>query len=349
MGSFSGLGIGLSFVFGCILLGLVAELYYLLWWKKKISNRDIEDQFTTKTSYGVSDLSNLFCWKKPKGGGVVLVSRENSSHGLTTPAAAAAAAAAEDATRNNGGREEQDVEMGKDLTSKVAGYGEESVESELMRLHNLCGPPRFLFTIKEETKEDLESEDGKSRSRKGSRTRSLSDLLLAVDSNNTPFLTPLSSPPIKSAAAAAMAAAQSLDSYNHHGFNPLFESMSEAELNKLRSSPPPKFKFLRDAEEKLIKRLILLQEAEKNRAPIKAPSANHPTTTTTMITDIDDDSKNGSFIALIGKNKEREMYQQPHHHHHHHHLHSISTASKVLPLASSPSTFRTLDIKSSMR
>nr|GMC80824.1 mannan endo-1,4-beta-mannosidase 2-like isoform X2 [Ipomoea batatas] len=31
MASFSGLGIGLSFVFGCILMGLVAELYYLLW------------------------------------------------------------------------------------------------------------------------------------------------------------------------------------------------------------------------------------------------------------------------------------------------------------------------------
>lgn len=354
MGSFSGLGIGLSFVFGCILLGLVAELYYLLWWKKKISNRDIEDQFTTTTSYGASDLSNLFCWKKPKGGGgVVFVSRENSSHGLTTPATAAE----DDAAGNNGGREEQDLEMGKDLTSKSEGYGEESVESELMRLHNLCGPPRFLFTIKEETKEDLESEDGKSRSRKGSRTRSLSDLLLAVDnnnSNNTPFLTPLSSPPIKSAAAAA----QSLDSYYHHGFNPLFESISEAELNKLRSSPPPKFKFLRDAEEKLIKRLILLQEGEKNRAPIKngggnaqdsttikAPSANP--TTTTMVTD-NEDGKNGSFIAFIAKNKEREIYQQPHHHHHHHLL-SISTPSQVLPLASSPSTFRTLDIKSSMR
>lgn len=343
MGSFSGLGIGLSFVFGCILLGLVAELYYLLWWKKRISNRDIEDQFTTTTtSYGSSDLSHLFCWKKPKG--VVLVSRENSSHGFTT-----AVAAGNSTDANNGRREQQDLEMGrntdnsnngKDLTTK--GFGEESVESELMRLHNLCGPPRFLFTIKEETKEDLESEDGKSRSRKGSRTRSLSDLLLAVDNNNTPFLTPLSSPPIKTAA-------QSLDSYNHHGFNPLFESMSEAELNKLRSSPPPKFKFLRDAEEKLIKRLVLIQEAEKKRAllknggnvqdPVINASANP---TTTVVTD----DKNGSFIAFLAKNKEREVYQQPHHHHH---LHSISTPSQVLPLASSPSTFRTLDIKSSMR
>ncbi|KAJ1404099.1 hypothetical protein SESBI_26836 [Sesbania bispinosa] len=57
-----------------------------------------------------------------------------------------------------------------------------------MRLHNLVGPPRFLFMIKEETKEDLESKDGKSRgyrSRKGSRPRSLSDLILAIE---TPFV-----------------------------------------------------------------------------------------------------------------------------------------------------------------
>ncbi|XP_047942517.1 uncharacterized protein LOC125189268 [Salvia hispanica] len=95
-----------------------------------------------------------------------------------------------------------------------------------MRVHNLCGPPQFIFTIKEESKEDLElSEDG--RSRKGSRTRSLSDLF--VDG------------------------AAPLDCYRHHGnINPLFESLPEAELRRLRSSPPPKFKFLRDAEDKLL-------------------------------------------------------------------------------------------------
>ncbi|KAL6967942.1 hypothetical protein U1Q18_033745 [Sarracenia purpurea var. burkii] len=52
-----------------------------------------------------------------------------------------------------------------------------------MRPHNLSGPPWFLFTINEESKEDLESNDGRSRGvggGKGSRAWSLGDLLLAV-------------------------------------------------------------------------------------------------------------------------------------------------------------------------
>nr|GEY08385.1 zinc finger BED domain-containing protein RICESLEEPER 3 [Tanacetum cinerariifolium] len=40
-----------------------------------------------------------------------------------------------------------------------------NVDNELLRLQGLSGPPRFLFTIKEETKEDMESED---KSKKGS-------------------------------------------------------------------------------------------------------------------------------------------------------------------------------------
>ncbi|PSR90060.1 Serine/threonine-protein kinase roco5 [Actinidia chinensis var. chinensis] len=269
MACFSGLGIGLSFVFGCILLGLVGELYYLLWWKKQFSStsRGIEDHHHFPNY--VKFVPNLFCWKKPNS--------TTKTQQVTDPEA-------------NGS--DPDPELGsskEDLLCK--GYGEEGVESELMRLHNLCGPPRFLFTISEETKEDLESDDG--RSRKGSRTRSLSDCLL-VD----PILTPLASPTIR--------ANPNLESYHHHGFNPLFESFKEAEINKLRSSPPPKFKFLRDAEEKLMRRLM--EEREK---------------------------REGSFIRItVEKNKEREAHQ-----HHGHQQHS-STASQVLPLASSPSPIR---------
>ncbi|GER37222.1 voltage-dependent N-type calcium channel subunit alpha-1B [Striga asiatica] len=169
MGSYSGLGIGLSVVFGCILMGLVAELYYLLWWKKKVAHN------STSSSPEIGDLESG-----------------------------------------------QDPE--KDGPSPM-GYGEEEIVTELMRAHNLYGPPRFLFTIKEESREDLESENGKSW-RKGSRTTSLNDLLL-------------SSPTAKGL----------------YG-NPLFECLSEAELNKLRSSPPPKFKFLKDAEDKLLRKML---------------------------------------------------------------------------------------------
>ncbi|XP_016438060.2 uncharacterized protein LOC107764047 [Nicotiana tabacum] len=236
MATFGALGIGLSFLLGCMLMGFVAELYYLLWVKKGISKRPTEDQYTT---YPI-DLSSIFCWKRSNS------IRQNGTQKVTTIA------------RNqeiNG--QDQDLELGTNNDLLLKGYGEDDVESsshqedysiklerytednaelELMRVHNL----RFLFTIKEETKEDLESDDGKSRgdrSRKGSRTRSFSDLTLV--------LTPLSSPPVKS---------QSLDSYNNQEFkfNPLFES----EIDSLKSSPPPKFKFLRDAEEKLIRKVL---------------------------------------------------------------------------------------------
>ncbi|XP_076892341.1 uncharacterized protein LOC143544059 [Bidens hawaiensis] len=156
---------------------------------------------------------------------------------------------------------------------------EESLDLELMRLHNLHGPPRFLTTINEETKEDLESE----RSRKGSRTRSLSDLLVQFD-------TPQASPPIK---VSHLQDFQDFE-FSQHGLNmnPLFEVDSKS----LRSSPPPTFKFLRDAEEKLLRRLKELEGA------------------------------NGSFVNLDESKGKSGMQQNG----------QISTASKVLPLASSP-------------
>ncbi|KAL8129026.1 hypothetical protein V2J09_018181 [Rumex salicifolius] len=225
----SGLGIILSIVFGCLLLALIAELYYLLWWKKiRVNNT----QTSPETDLNTKELFHFFCWNKPTS--------------------AAGAARRRRYPNPEADQDPLDVESGP--TKDAA------VEAELMRLQN-----RLLFTIKEETKEDLESEDGKSKaSRKGSRTRSLSDLILAVDS--------VSKAP--------------MDTYSRHGFNPLFESSSvlEAELNRIRSSPPPKFKFLRDAEEKLYKRLM--EESEKKNWDSE-----------------EDELRNGSFIRIIvGKN-----------------------------------------------
>ncbi|KAG5515321.1 hypothetical protein RHGRI_036386 [Rhododendron griersonianum] len=297
MACFSGLGIGLSFLFGCIFLGLVAEIYYVLWWKKRNtgSSRGIEHPFCTNH---IKRIPHLFRWKKPSSEPASKTQQVTNS--LTNPDA------------NNG--PEPDLELGltKDLMQQHKGYGEEGVEAELIRLHNLCGPPRFLFTINEETKEDLESNDG--RSRKGSRARSLSDFLVSME---TPVLTPLASPTVKGNN-------NPLDSYN--GFNPLFESFSEAEINKMRSSPPPKFKFLRDAEEKLLRRLM--EEAQKRAlmnhygsvvqdSAVKAnPNSNFSA-----------EEKDASCVrVVVGKSKERE-----------------ATASQVLPLASSPSRFRPVE------
>lgn len=292
MRSFSGLGLGLSLVFGCLLLAFVAELYYLLWWKKKriVTNREIEEEYGNFAK----ELFHFICWKRN-------TPNNNNSQQLSQERKV-------DPDSNQNDQYEQDLELGCSAKDHVLlkPIGEEGVESELMRLHNLAGPPRFLFTINEETKEDLESEDGKSR--RGSRTRSLSDLLVAVD---TPFLTPLASPRLKSSP---------LESYKHHGFNPLFES--ETELSRLRSSPPPKFKFLRDAEEKLYRRL--LEEAQKNAA-----SQNHPVSLSGAAEDRD-----GSFFKfMVAKNDNNinNSNNQPQ---------CPSSSSQVLPLASSPTSLR---------
>lgn len=306
MTSFSALAIGLSLVFGCLLLALVAELYYLLWWKKRVTNRVVEED-DYSNNYA-KEFFHLICWKKP-----------SSLQSNTT----------QDSVRGpeEAHSQEPDLELGTSKDLLIKALGDESVEAELMRLHNLAGPPRFLFTIKEETKEDLESDDGKSRgdrSRKGSRTRSLSDLTVTVD---TPFLTPVASPHLKSPPFNI------LDSYHHHGFNPLFESSVEAEFNRLKSSPPPKFKFLRDAEEKLLRRLMEEAEkrASKNRVSVEDSMVKTPNSA--MVTE----EKEGSFLGfIVGKNKERELHHLPQY---------PSSSSQVLPLASSPTTFRPLDKK----
>ncbi|XP_068642104.1 uncharacterized protein [Aristolochia californica] len=309
MKSLSSLGIGLSLVFGCLLLALIAELYYLLWWKKRIANREIEDDYSSSAR----ELFYLLCWKKPSS----LSSASLNPHSSVR--------LSDTHVHDSGEQLHLHSHSGMDFLFKP--FGEEHVETELMRLHNLSGPPRFLFTIKEETKEDLESEDGKSRadnkSRKGSRSRSLSDLLLTME---TPYLTPLSSPPFFTPPLTP------LDRYNQHGVNPLFESSAESDMRRIRSSPPPTFKFLKDAEEKLYKK-TLLEGPLKNQGPTSASSApTHAVSNSSMGSDEED----GSFITIIvGKNKEKE----------HHH----SSSSQVLPLATSPSNVAPLNQKTLFR
>ncbi|KAM7482871.1 hypothetical protein LguiB_007454 [Lonicera macranthoides] len=98
------------------------------------------------------------------------------------------------------------------------GYGEEGVESKLMRISIISGTPLASISIS------------------------------------------LASPPLKPYFLG------SFDSNNnHHGFkfNPLFESSKEVEINRFRSSPPPIFKFLGGAEEKLMKKLVEKVDREK--------------------------------------------------------------------------------------
>lgn len=276
---FSGLGLGLSLFFGFLILAVIAELYYLLWWKKRNNrSRGIEDGYNNLVK---ESTHFFFCWR-----------RSSSLH----PTASANQDSAKGTEVNSNGDLESGSGSSKDLLLKAFG-GEEGVEAELMRLHNLAGPPRFLYTIKEESKEDLEySDDG--RSRKGSRHGSyMSDLVFTTD---TPIPSPLASPMAK------------------NSYNPFFESSTEYEINMLRSSPPPKFKFLRDAEEKLLKKLM--EEAEK-RLQINTDSGNSgnsgPKVAAAEVTQ-------GSFLKFItGKNNEPLQYF-PHH--------PPPGSSQVLPL-----------------
>ncbi|KAJ0906003.1 hypothetical protein HanPSC8_Chr07g0300511 [Helianthus annuus] len=156
------------------------------------------------------------------------------------------------------------------VRSVTQDYDDMSVETELLRLHSLCGPgpPRFLFTIKEETKEDLESED---RSKKGSRGRSLSD----VFSVETPFFTPLASP-------AYVTPPLTPRRSSYRPFSPLSYSSSDAEFNRIRASPPPQFKFLKGVEDK-----------REKRKPIERFGVDGP---------VRKSDENGSFITLIVSN-----------------------------------------------
>ncbi|KAF5804494.1 hypothetical protein HanRHA438_Chr05g0207231 [Helianthus annuus] len=287
MSSFSGLEIGLGVLFVCILLVLSAELYYLLFWKKRLSKKRVDVENQHIPSSNITHSSYTSCWKTSKS--IKTQEKDMQTHIK---------------------QQDSDMGLGKDLVLK--GLGDESLDLELMRLHNLCGPPRFLFTINEETKEDLESEVSK----KGSRTGSFSDIL---DTLGTPFLSPLASP-------LKVPQQHNLEAYayNYNGMNPLFDS-NEFGINKMRSSPPPSFKFLRDAEEKLLKRLMQM-EGEK-RGILKSVDQDSPRK---------QEGKDASFVKFVVSKGKSEGG---------HHL--VSTSSKVLPLPCSPTktTMATIDKK----
>lgn len=130
------------------------------------------------------------------------------------------------------------------------GEGEEGIEAELIKLHNLPGFPRLLFTIKEETTEDMESDSRSVRcdhhrsnsifSQKGassSMRKSLGELLH--------FSSGATSSPSSSSSSPRI-------------LNPLSPTkMSNSIGINVGSTPPPKFKFLRDADEKMYMKTVM--------------------------------------------------------------------------------------------
>lgn len=245
MKSLSGIGLGISLVFGCLLLALVIEIYYMLFLKKRFNvfhrnheetgEADEEDKLSNESS-STREFLYMFCCKKMSF---------LCNCGALNPHQICASV-----------RTQQQLNI-----SKV----NMDVKSEDGILCQI-GPPRYLFTIIEETMEDLVSDDDDDngsgikkhvKRRKGST--SLNELLLLnVDENETntnpttPYLTPVSSP------------AFMINQTPHHvfNFNPFLESSSDVEISKIKVSPPPKFRFLQDAEEKFQRRKMMEDEEQ---------------------------------------------------------------------------------------
>ncbi|KAG9160801.1 hypothetical protein Leryth_008632 [Lithospermum erythrorhizon] len=252
MRTLSCISLVLSLVFGCLLLALVAEIFYLFWWKKRvISNGGIEGGYSNPTK----EFFFTLCWKKPS----TLSSRRPLN--LQEPQA--------------------QNELDKDLWDNKF-VEEDSIDAELMRLQQLSGPPRFLFTIKEETNEDLESEE-------------VEETPYLTPSASPLYFTPPFTPPLRS-------------SHNHHKFLSMFELASDAEFNKIRSSPPPTFKFLRDAEEKLFRKKI---NEEVDRCAFKNDKFRDAKVPSSLIHP--NDEVNSSIITIVvSKNGEKENGVQEH-------------------------------------
>ncbi|CAI9773119.1 unnamed protein product [Fraxinus pennsylvanica] len=231
MNYLSSVGLGLSLVFGCLLLALLFEIYYLLWWKNRIIKRSNEDGHYNSPA---KEFFYKLCCKKSSSSSTTGAQEISFSETFyQTPQAQQI----HDSSNNN-----------KDLQFNP--FGSEDIM------------PRFLFTIEEETREDLESENGRSSFdiiRKKTRSKSLSDLLHNIA--ETPFLTPVASPPYFTPPLSPSSSSPLPSDYIQKGcFNPLHESEGDAVFNILRSSPPPKLKFLSDAEDKLYRRKFMEEE-----------------------------------------------------------------------------------------
>ncbi|CAO2145227.1 unnamed protein product [Urochloa humidicola] len=217
MRALSRIGVGLAVVSALLLLALTAELYYIFVHKRRRAAA-ISDAASSPSSSS-RELLQLFCFKKPPAALA-------STYAVQQPPSAVAVSAV-------AGVEDDD---------------DETVEAQLMRLGSVVGPTRLLFTIKEETREDLESDDGRSR-----RSRSLGELMHCSEAT-PPLLTPRASP-----SPAAM----------DNSYNPLFESPAASPGPPLAPavSPPPKFQFLKDAEEKLYRRALAEEAMRARRSP----------------------------------------------------------------------------------
>ncbi|XP_074590520.1 uncharacterized protein LOC141846389 isoform X1 [Curcuma longa] len=250
MRSLTSLIIGLSLVSIFLFFALVTTL--CLFWRKKRINADIDEN----CSIPLKKLQYPFCWTWKSPSLMAIHQQERS-----TP-----------------------VDLAAQSDQLHLNPSKDTIEAELLRLYSLAAPPRLLFTIKEETREDLESEDGRSPGRRSSKCcggKTLNDLFNSSD--RTPLSTSPSSSPC-----------------TRNGFNFNWED----DFARMWSSPSPKFNFLKHAELKFYRKLMI---KEAGKADTNAEMANNLEKQNMGCEQEGDES---NFIGIvIGKIRDGEKHQ----------------------------------------
>lgn len=140
-GGLSKLGIVLTVVFGISLLALLAELFYVLWRRRvflRQANTVRGDDEVSRHSSSESTFSSVSSSKE-----LLYFFCVRPQFCLQQESPAAHDTRVNDLNSN----QQSDVEV---------------IDIDLLKVQGMFGPPRFLFTIKEEEREDLESPAAKS-------------------------------------------------------------------------------------------------------------------------------------------------------------------------------------------
>eukprot|EP00249_Psilotum_nudum_P008119 c21055_g2_i2 orf=575-1774(+) len=201
------LGISLSVVFAGFILVLLAEIFFIFYNRRGQEmdrsiecglHREGEEQLNPISAHSL-ELFSLFCWKRtPRNdafeGNIVAEELMAGSNGSCN------SEVEETIVLTALGELQRSPLMHSDLVAKLFPLQGDMEDEDLLTLGGLLGPPRLLFTIKEESKDDLDSEDGRSKNGRSRKTsRASSEFLPQIDLGTitpleTPFVTPLSSP-----------------------------------------------------------------------------------------------------------------------------------------------------------
>ncbi|WOH06215.1 hypothetical protein DCAR_0625638 [Daucus carota subsp. sativus] len=173
MSGVSNLGKALTVIFICSLVALFSELLYVLWRRRILfrRHRDPPQTFNVEQSPDLLLTSNISSKKDLLYFLCLRTQSRVEPDGSAPP------------RRSDGSGEDDDVEI-----------------IDLYKLREMYGPSRVLFTIKEEDKEDLESEKSTTKSRNLSQSfgdaGASPEFVVAIEEGieETPFSTPCDSP-----------------------------------------------------------------------------------------------------------------------------------------------------------